>query len=211
MEMILENLKGQGIRESTTRNYYGIWKAFNKFLIRLDRKPATWEQRTTLYIAYLINNGIQSATIKSYLSAIKNILTTDGYSWHDNSILVTSLTRACKLVNDHVKTRLPILVGLLEIPLFELQRTFYNQPYLQTLYKCILAIGYYGMVRIGELTLGSHSIKAKDVYIGQNKNKILIVLYTSKTHGVYANPQQIKIKAAMDYKRKYTGTSVLLI
>ena len=36
-------------------------------------------------------------------------------------------------------------------------------------------------------------LKAKDVHIGRNKNKLLFVLFTSKMHGRNVKPQQIKI------------------
>ena len=48
-------------------------------------------------------------------------------------------------------------------------------------------------MRIGELAFGPHQMKAKDIHVAQNKDKILIVLYTSKTHGLNMKPQQIKI------------------
>ena len=51
-----------------------IWRQFNNFVISLDVKPDSWEARTTLYIAYLIDNGKQSASVKSYVSAIKKLL-----------------------------------------------------------------------------------------------------------------------------------------
>ena len=115
------------------------------------------------------------------------------YEWKDDSMLLHTLMCACKLVNNRVKTRLPIQIGLLEILLFELERLFNNQWYLEIMYKCILIIGYYGLFRVGELALGDHTIKAKNVHLGQNKNKILITLYTSKTHGQESAPQEIKI------------------
>ena len=61
-----------------------------------------------LFIAQLIEEGMQSSTVKSYISAIKTTLITDGYTWDNSKILLSSLTRACKVVKDHVRTRLPI-------------------------------------------------------------------------------------------------------
>ena len=106
MELILEHLKSQCNRSSTNRNYYSIWKKFNMFVLKLDIKPKTWEQRVSLYGAYLVNQGIQSSTLKSYISAIKCILCTDDHKhkWDDSSILLHTLTRACKIVNDTVQT-----------------------------------------------------------------------------------------------------------
>ena len=83
--------------------------------------------------------------------------------------------------------------------LFEIEG-FYNgnnpQPYLEILYKTIFCLGYYGMLRVGEMTWSPHTVKACDVHVGDNKEKILIVLYTSKTHGEESRPQKIKIAAS---------------
>ena len=84
------------------------------------------------------------------------------------------------------------------------------QPYLVTLYKAILLTAYFGLFRVGELTYSEYSdhvVKVKDVHIGTNKDKILFVLHTSKTHGRGVKPQQIKIKAA----RKMHDTSSRVI
>ena len=104
-----------------------------------------------------------------------------------------SLTRACKLKNDLVKIRLPIQIGLLELVLFETKRSFSEQPYLKYMYSSAFLIQYYGLFRIGEITQSPHTIKAKDVHKCENKNKLLFVLYTSKTHGLGSKPQKISI------------------
>ena len=152
----------------------------------------------SLFIAYKIDQGMQSSTVKCYVSAIKRTLIDDGYHWDDQKILLTSLTRACRLVNDKVKTRLPIQCGLLEMILFEVQR-MYNQngqQYLQLLYKTLFALSYYGLMRVCEVCqvpTNNHVVKAKNVHAARNKDKLLIVLYTSKTHGRGMKPQRIKI------------------
>ena len=195
MESIVERLKNNCKRQSTNANYLAIWRKFNKFVIRLDVKPKYWEDRTTLFCGYLIENGIKSTTIRSYISAIKAILKLDGYEWNDNMVLLSALTRACRIVNDTVKTRLPIRLGLLEVILFELGRIFDKQVYLMVMYRAMFALAYYGLFRVGELTSGDHQIKACNVHSGTNKDKILIILYSSKTHGKESRPQTVKISA----------------
>ena len=160
--------------------------------------PEKWEDRASMFLAYLIDKVTQSATIKSYLSAIKSVLADDEYPWSDNLIKLSTLTRACKLENDILTCRLPIQVKLLELILFEIQRMYETQPYLEILFKAIFALAYYGLMRIGELTLSQHVIKAKDVHSAMNKNKILLILYSSKTHSVANYPQKIKITAMND-------------
>ena len=197
MEQIMTRLRQKHVRDSTSKNYIAIWRSFNKFVIRLDVKPNSWEDRTALYCTYLINNGSQSQTIKSYVSAIKAVLKDDNYDWDDQKLLLTTLTQACRLKNDKVRCRLPIQKNLLEIILFELNRIdcLLNQVYLQTMYKAIFCLAYYGLMRIGELTESPHTLKARNIHVGTNKNKILIVLYSSKTHGPENYPQKIKISA----------------
>ena len=139
-----------------------MWRKFNNFLICLDKKPPSWEERASLFGASLVDQGIQSSTLRSYMSAIKGILIDDGFQWDNTKLLLSTLIRGCKVVNDCVRTRLPIQKGLLEMILFEIQRIYRDQFYLEILYKTVLSLCYYGLFRIGELTSSQHTLKAQD-------------------------------------------------
>ena len=108
IEEIIENLKRHQYRDSTKRNYYGIWKTFNSFFIRLNEKPDSWESRLILFIAHLIHCNRKSSTIKSYVSAIKAVLNNIDVCIDEDRFILNSLTRACKLKNDSVTIRFPI-------------------------------------------------------------------------------------------------------
>ena len=54
---------------------------------------------------------------------------------------------------------------------------------------------YFGLLRLGELTADPHAILAKNVHLGENKNKILFILESSKTHGKDKKPQLVKISS----------------
>ena len=108
-------------------------------------KLRNYTTRLSLYGAFLVENGIQSGTIRSYFSAIKTILAREKISVNIDSMLLNMLTKACKLVNDSVRNRLPIKSKLLEVLLFELERIFRKQHYLETLYKAMFLIGYCGL------------------------------------------------------------------
>ena len=187
-------------RDSTRQNYYVIWKIFCKFLIRLDYHPESWADRLTLFIGHLINEKRQSVTIKSYISAIKSILKDDDIEIDENQFLFSSLTRACKLQNDQIRTRLPIQKPMLLSILKQVVK-FYsvtnNQPYLSLLYTTLFSTMYFGLLRISEVTSGlrCHPVLARDVHVGTNKKKFLLVLRTSKTHWKNTKPQIIKISA----------------
>ena len=199
LRSVIERLKNNKHQPTTRHNYLGIWRKFNNFVIKLDSIPRTWEDRTSLYVGHLFSLGRKSTTIKSYISAIKSVLIDDGYEWDQKLVQFVALTRAVRLTSDRVKIRLPIRKSLLNIMLREIDKVFMSgtsmQPYLAKLYKCIFVLGYYGLLRVGEMATGDHPVKAKDVHVGKNKQKILIVLFTSKTHGIYATPQFIDITA----------------
>ena len=77
-----------------------------------------------------------------------------------------------------------------------------NQPYLCLLYQTLFSTAYYGLFRVGELTKGSHPVLARDVHMGKNKNKVLFVLRTSKTHGFDERPQTVKISSTRSVKKE---------
>ena len=106
------------------QSYLSVWRKFNNFLLKLDIRPGLREDRASLFGAHLVDEGFQSTTLRSYMSAIKRILVDDGYPWNDSKLLLSTLIRGCKIVNDRVTTRLPIQCGLLEMILFEVGRLF---------------------------------------------------------------------------------------
>ena len=123
-------------------------------------------------------------------------------------MLLTTLVRACKLQNGCVRTRLPVGKSLLEILLFKLYRCYDGrQTYLRIMYQTIFSLAYYGLLRVGELTQGTHTVRAKNIHIGENKDKIMLVLYSSKTHGREPKPQKVTIQAAprLDTAQKYSA------
>ena len=200
LNTVLKKLKAKQTCDSTSANYHSIWRNFNKFFLSLDRYPRdlSWEQKTVLFGTYLVDKGSQSSTIKSYFSAIKHVLKLDGYDWDDKKVMLNTITKSCQLINDEVFVRLPICMKLLDAILFELER-FYGkvnpQPFLEKLYKAAFVIAYYGMMRIGELSSGTHPVLAKDVMIGAYHDSIQLVLRSSKTHDKKAPPTENKNKS----------------
>ena len=193
IENIVDRLKGQQHHDSTRQNYYRVWKLFNSFFLRLDVKPLTWDHRIVLFVGYLIDKGKKSTTIRCYLSAIRAVLKTESIEFSEDTYLLNALTRACKLKNDVVSARLPIGRSMLELLLKKLDVLLANQPYLLTMYRALFLTTYTGLFRIGEVTASPHALKAKDVGIGKNKDKLRFLLRSSKTHTPGDRPQVIKI------------------
>ena len=206
---IVDKLRREARRESMRKNYYSVWKNFNQFHLKLDIKPSSWEERITLYAGYLIDQNKKATTVKSYISAIKAVLLEIDVEVNENRYLLSSLTKACRYVNAKVRTRLPIYKELLQVILNSTNEYFLNinQPYLACFYKAIFAVSYYGLLRVGEVTTGSHPIAARNVHIATNKDKILFILFTSKTHWMDEKPQLVKISGSNKKKSKKSKLS----
>ena len=165
-------------------------------MVKLDDIPKSWEKKLMLYCAHLVTDRkVQSATLKSYVSAIKQTLLTDGYQWNHNLFMISTFTESCQLENDVLTTRLPIQKRLLETILFEVGRMYKKQNYLEILYKTMFCFAYYGLLRIGEIANGDHPIKVTNVHLSKDRTQLLVILYTSKTHGRRHRPQKVTIKA----------------
>ena len=65
-------------------------------------------------------------------------------------------------------------------------------------------MAYYGLLRVGELVSGNHHIKVV-IHQGRIKDKLQIVLRSSKTHTIADQPQIIKIESVKRKKRKKTA------
>ena len=172
IQLLVDKLKTERNRNSTRKTYYGIWKSFNEFFIKLDEKPVAWEDRLVLYVGHLVSLNRKANTINSYISAIKSVLLDDGIVLNEDKYLLSSLTHACRYRNNStVRTRLPISKPVLAVLLEQTDNYFLDkgQEYLAILYKALFASAYYGLLRVGEITKGSHPVLAPDVHIGKNK------------------------------------------
>ena len=164
--------------------------------MKLDKKPKDWDDRIILFVAYLIQHGgLKSSTIRSYVSAIKGVLAEINIKISNDCFEVKALTRACHLKNDKIIMRLPIYKELLERLLIEAQHLFSDngQYYLMKLYMALMSSAYFGLLRIGEVSKGLHVLLAQNIHVATNKNKILFILMSSKTHMPGDNPQMVKI------------------
>lgn len=171
---IKDKIKGMSIRYKTKQAYYNRWKALNKFLIKFDTIPETWEDRIILYITHLINIKRKSATVKTYLSAIRYILREDGVCLDENKVKLAALIKACKLQNDRLYIRLPIQYKLFN-SIIRKVNSYLNQQkgqeYLAKLLRAAFSMAYFGLMRVSELTAGEHQLKAADVDTPKKKVK----------------------------------------
>lgn len=185
-------LNDAGLKRNTKRAYRTAYLSFTQFNLSLDDMPERLDDQLAVYVASRVEKGDQSGTIKSYLSGIKFMLSRDGIEINTHTARLRALIKACKYKNDRVIHRMPISEHLLVKLIKIVNEIFDSQPYLAKLYQCMLVMGFYGMLRVGEMASGEHPILARDVHFNSRLKKVQVILRTSKTHGRGDQPQYIK-------------------
>lgn len=153
-----------------------------------------------MYAAHLGNVGEYSQTVASYMSAIRYKLRKDGIQIPDKNFEIASIIRTCKLKNDEVRYCCGITKQMTKDLIRAAHRLYEKngQHYLYILYRAVFLTTYYGMFRIGEIADSEHSLKAADVKQAENKNKFLLILRSSKTHGKGDHPHTVAIPQVVD-------------
>lgn len=192
-----------GNKSSTERTYRSAYLEFTRFNLSLDHMPELLDDQLAIFVASRVEKGDYSTTVKSYLSGISSMLKKDGISINTRSARLRALIKACKYKNDRVIQRMPIKENMLVRIIRQVDLMFHDQPYLSCLYRCMLGMGYFGMLRVGEMAKGDHPILAWDVHLSHEKKKVQIILRTSKTHGLGDQPQYVFFDTHDSWTRLY--------
>lgn len=176
--------------------------------------PERLDDQLAVFVAYMVECGDQSGTIESYLSGIKFMLNKDGIQINTRTARLRALIKACKYKNDRVIHRMPISETLLVKLIKQLDLIFGKQPFLAKLYRCMMVMGFYGMLRVGEMASGEHPVLARDIHFNHRLKKVQIILRTSKTHGLGNQAQYVKIDTndsrVFLYNRKFCPYQVVV-
>ena len=85
------------MQDSTNATYYNLCKNFNEFFIRLDKKPESWEDRLALFLNHLTVEERNSETLRSCISAVRNVLSAEGIELNKDSYRLSVLIKTCKI------------------------------------------------------------------------------------------------------------------
>lgn len=206
IKKVADGYVSKDIRQTTLNKYVEEWRTFNRFLLNgIDKIPNTWEDRLVVYVTFLVDTGKQSATIKSYISAIKKMMSFEDINYNHIQAKLKALIKSAKLQNDKVKMRFPINRKMLHAILDKIDEVYLGrgQPYLASLYRAMCALGYHALLRVGEMAKGDHPVLVKDVSSNVAKQKIQVILRTSKTYGLGTYPKVVTVPFKSNAMRPY--------
>ncbi len=177
LQAFLDNQKDRGIAASTNNSYNKVWRKFIDFCQALDQKLDSWEDRILLFVPYLAEKKYAASTIKTYLAAIRNRLTTEGTILRENKYLIGLLIKA-RQKEQWEELKLPITKYILHRLLRAIQFVESNE-YDIALFRAMFVTAYQGLFRISELCDSEHAITSRNVGIS-NQGNVKIILETAK-------------------------------
>lgn len=128
---------------------------FNNAVLRgLDIFPISIDS-TLLFIAYLHLSGLSAASIQTYVAALSYFNRLIGASNLTSSFVIQKALVGAQRISPTPTTRLPIHLSMLHNLLDAIAR--YTPGYDRFLFRAMFSIAFHGFLRIGEITIRSHS------------------------------------------------------
>ena len=133
---------------------------------------------TLCYYAALLMRTLRPASVRTYMSAIRNLHVEMGLEYPNQpTSLLSRVLRGIARSSGPGRPRLPITTPILRQLCQRLQVSSMRHPVDQAMLQCAFTLAFYGFLRCGELT----SLTFGNVALDQQSFRITITLLQSKT------------------------------
>lgn len=180
---------------NTRKAYDTAVNSFNDFRI-LYKIPVTWpipKEQIIWFISYCFEKMYSPKTITSYISGLSFYHKINGWYNISDLFIIRKLLEGCRRMRPSVDCRAPISIKMLQNLCTLLSSVTFNE-YEATLFKALFTTAYFGMFRVGELTVtGSKGcVDVDNVSIRRDGKLVSICLKYTKTNQ-YGNPIIVRI------------------
>lgn len=161
---------------------YGQFRAetlFNKFLDEMPRgefnNPS---QKLVGFVAWLSLQGYRSSTMKTYVSILRKGLRVSNPSL-DSSEVNSKVKGAFCLERGMGRTKQLVTISMLRNLVGQLGNLAAN-AYEGVMYKSMVMLMYFGLLRVGEVTQTDHVLKFRNVKISYSPRRVVLRFETAK-------------------------------
>ena len=185
----LDSLFSNLLAPSSRQVYSRAWTLFNQCMSDMSLPYCTLQslpiepEQILVYISYLHLLGRSPATITTYTSAIGYVHKINSHTDPTSNYLVQKTLATINRIYGSSDSRLPITQMVLQQLLFAIDNTISIQ-YHRYLLKAMFITAFYGLFRIGELTIqksGVVSLMFEDIQINSNSIKLSIRNFKNNT------------------------------
>ena len=191
------------ISKSSSLLYKRSWALFKicveeskNSIVSLNDLPLTSKQ-VVYFISFLNLKGYAATSILSYTSAIGFIHKILDLPDPTHNFLVQKVLAGINKKFGRYDSRLPITMIILHRLCESLPKTN-NIRYHRVLLKAMYLLAFYGLFRIGEITIqcdGSISLEAKDIVLGKDS---LTIFITNYKHNTSQQPFKIQLNSQVN-------------
>ena len=151
--------------------------------------PDLWpapQQHVIGFIAQMSLEGKAAATINTYISAIAYIHKINGWWDPAGNFIIRKLREGCKRQNNHVDSRRPVTILVLQRLLLSLP-AICSSSYESYLFRSAFSLAFFGFMRVGEFTVTSikgdwaHILLPSDVSFSEDQSMLSLSIRSSKT------------------------------
>ena len=181
----MKNILYVSIAKSTRQVYSRAWALFQECMLSINQPQISVSNlplsmaKILIFLTYLKIQGFASSTITTYVSAIGYV-----HKFHSVTDPTASFVvqRCLAAVNKHfgsADARLPITQFLLSRLILATDNII-TSSYQATLFKAMLSVAFYGLFRIGEITVqksGDISLLFENIKIHQDRIVIKITTF----------------------------------
>ena len=146
------------------------------------------------FISFLSLSSFAASTVQLYLAGVRHHLKLRGQNCFNNSFIIRMVVKGVSTRFPEPDVRLPITMDLLA-DMWDVLPYIVHDRFQITMFRCMLTLGYHGLLRPGEITYSPHVVKVENMYFVQQQ--VHIYLTSSKTNRE-PFPQQVIVAPQHD-------------
>ena len=151
------------VSEQTRSSYNRAWKQFCSFcsLYNIPEDFPVLPRTVLRFVAHLFQRGYAASSIQSAVAAINSFHRLNDYPEPSNEATKRALV-GIKNLRPSGQGSLPIPIEMLDNMLLHAQIVLLD-PYISCLFKAMLSLAFFALLRVGEFTFSKHNLLREDI------------------------------------------------
>ena len=183
----MSGIISKSLAKSTQRTYAIAVNMMNQFIVLTGIVFPFGPTEMALFVAYLSDRSYKPSSILTYSAGVSFLHKIAGHADPGTSFIVQKTMEGLKRGNPCGDMRLPITINLLQSLVMRALPQVCNEVYNVTLFKAMFTVAFFGLFRVGELTVASrdqsHTLEIDNVRFDRALEGYVLTLTSFKFSG----------------------------